>query len=121
MSIVTEFLDQRGLFVLYLWDIAWLQEGGEWFPLRTWQVTYRADPLPNIGWGVKLGTYGGRQVVEVSNDGTDTYAKVEDTLTLGDGLAVSVSTLSGRGLVVLILLFAVGLAVSRRHRQDGQR
>lgn len=102
MSIVTEFLDQRGLFVLYLWGMAILQEGQDWLPLRQWMTTFRADPLPNIGWGVKVGHYGGRSVLEVSNDDTATYAQVGETVTLDDAPVVSIPILSRWGQAALI-------------------
>ena len=109
MSIVTEFLEQRGLFVLYLWDVAILQEDQGWLPLRQWRVTYRADPEPNVGWGVKLGIYGGQQVLEVSNDGTDTYAQVGETVELADRSVVAIPTASVPAVVLACLLFVVGL------------
>mgnify|MGYP001608767108 CR=1 FL=1 len=102
MNIVTEFLDQPGLFILYLWDIALLQEGQDWTPVRKWLTNFRADPLPNIGWGLKLGTYLGQSVLEVSNDGTDTYAQVGDTVELDDSSVVSIPTVGRGGQAALI-------------------
>jgi hypothetical protein len=83
VSMVTEFFDGSGLFKAYFWDFEIQREGAtSWQALTSFQVNYQADPLPNIGWGVKLGMYDGHQVLEISNDGTDTYFKFSDVFTL---------------------------------------
>jgi hypothetical protein len=79
MSIITEFLASPGFFQVYFWDFELQREGSSiWEPLNTWKVFYRADPTPNVGWGAKIGTYNNRPVLEISNDGTDTYYQLND-------------------------------------------
>lgn len=86
-SIVTEFLDKtpaeisqgKGDFQVYFWDFEVQRENSTtWIPLRKMKVFYRADPTDNIGWGAKMGLYAGRPVLEISNDTTDTYYKLND-------------------------------------------
>ncbi|MDS4059341.1 MAG: putative Ig domain-containing protein [Candidatus Contendobacter sp.] len=86
-SIVTEFLDKtsveisqgKGDFQVYFWDFEVQRENSTtWMPLRKMKVFYRADPSDNIGWGAKIGVYAGRPVLEISNDTTDTYYKLND-------------------------------------------
>lgn len=86
-SIVTEFLYKtpteisqgKGDFQVYFWDFEVQRENSTtWIPLRKMKVFYRADPTDNIGWGAKIGLYAGRPVLEISNDTTDTYYKLND-------------------------------------------
>jgi hypothetical protein len=79
MGIVTEFLAAPGFLQVYFWDFEVQREGSStWEPLNTWKVHYRADPEPPYGLGAKIGTYNNRPVLEISNDGTDTYYKLND-------------------------------------------
>lgn len=41
-----------------------------------WKMHYKADPLENKTYGAKISTYKNKQVLEISNDGTDTYFKL---------------------------------------------
>ncbi len=79
-SIVTEFLATPGFFQVYFWDFEIQREGSSiWERLDTWKVFYQPDaPTPTSGWGPKIGDYNGKPVLEVSNDGTDTYFKLND-------------------------------------------
>lgn len=84
-SIVTEFLDKnpaevtagKGDFQAFFWDFKLMREHrSKWLPIRKLKCFYRADPKPNIGWGAKIGEYQKTPVLEISNDGTDTYYKL---------------------------------------------
>lgn len=82
-SIVTEFFDKPGFFQAYFWDFEVLRESSTtWEPLRKWKMTYRADPNENLTYGPKISIYNGIPVIEVSNDGTDTYFKLNDIFEL---------------------------------------
>lgn len=89
-GIVTEFFELEGSRIqFYLWDCqVWLEGGAKWEPLTQWAVTYTANPQPPPPpWhcGVKIGSYKGQHVLEVSNDGTPTYAGPHQTLDLVAG------------------------------------
>ncbi len=74
LSIYTEFLAQPGLFRAYFWDVEFLREGSStWEPIQQFKLTSYDGVPGDFGYGFKLGTHNGRSVIEVSNDGTDTY------------------------------------------------
>jgi len=62
-----------GGFRAFFWDMAVQPEGGAWEPLNTWTMGPDDHAEEFFGYGFKLGTYDGQQVIEVSQDGTNTY------------------------------------------------
>lgn len=127
-SIVTEFLDKtsteisqgKGDFQVYFWDFEVQRENSTtWIPLRKMKVFYRADPTDNIGWGAKIGFYAGRPVLEISNDTTDTYYKLNDVFEIQAANANSgaaIPTLNEWGLIVLSILLAVNMIILTQRR-----
>ena len=73
VTFACEFFNEPGLFQTYFWDLEVEREStSAWQPLLSWRVSYLTEPN-NDGWGPKLGTYNGQTVIEISNDGTNTY------------------------------------------------
>lgn len=106
-SIVTEFLDKtpeeisagNGDFQAYFWDFELQRENTTtWIPLRRMQVFYRADLTENIGWGAKIGQYQGHPVLEISNDTTDTYFKLNEIFEIPTSYSLTLLK-SGNGIV----------------------
>lgn len=82
-SFVTEFFDQPGFFQVYFWDLEIQKEGSlTWEPIKKWRMGYKSDSVENIGYGVKVSQYNNKSVIEISNDGTDTYLKLGGILEL---------------------------------------
>lgn len=94
-SITTEFLARSegeqehdvGNFQAYFWDIQIQSESTQaWTDI----TRFRNHHFPpgqgdrNIGWGPKISQYQGKNVLEISNDGTDTYFKINDVFDLND-------------------------------------
>jgi uncharacterized protein (TIGR03437 family) len=85
VDFVTEFFELRGTFQVFAWDFFFQEEGQPaWIPISDFKVTYQVLPGRNTGSGVRIGTYQGRRVLEFSNDRTDTYAQLNDIITLSD-------------------------------------
>lgn len=80
VSIYTEFLAYAGLFRAYYWGFEIQYEHGAWEPLTQWKLLSFDGPSTNYGYGFKIAEYAGRAVIEVSNDGTDTYFKQVGTV-----------------------------------------
>jgi len=83
-QIATEaFFDHSGLFQAFFWDIEIQREHrSTWERLRRWKlVESDAKPEENT-WGMKYARFKRRPAIEVSNDGTRTYAKKGDLIEL---------------------------------------
>jgi hypothetical protein len=124
-SIVTEFLDKSvdeistgtGDFQAYFWDFELQREGSDsWIPLRDMKVFYRADPDENIGWGARIGDYNGMPVLEVSNDTTDTYYKLNDVFEIPEPLVSESEVVPEPTTAGFFLAGLLGLARSFRRR-----
>ncbi len=87
INIVTEFFEMSGFFQVYVWDFTVQDEGSStWQTIKSFIVNYQNKPKRNTGSGVRLGNYRGNRVLEFSNDRTDTYAQLNDVLTLRMGI-----------------------------------
>ena len=83
IDMVTEFFETAGSFQAFVWDFAVQDENRQdWQPIYKFIVTYQVFPDRNTGSGVKIGSYQGRNILEFSNDRTDTYAQLGDILIL---------------------------------------
>ncbi len=72
-----------GLFRMYFWDVMIQREGeSTWDPLREWLLTWTDATEEGNTWGMKRSTFNGHDAIEVSNDGTPTYLKKNETLVL---------------------------------------
>jgi hypothetical protein len=83
-NIVTEFLSPPGFFQVLFWGMAVRREGSTtWIPLTTWKVGQNEFlDVRNVGSGGRVRTYNRHAVLEISNDGTDTYFQVNDIFQL---------------------------------------
>jgi hypothetical protein len=83
-NIVTEFLSPAGFFQALFWDMAVRRESSTtWIPLTAWKVGQNELlDVRNVGSGGRVNTYDGHAVLEISNDGTDTYLQVNDIFQL---------------------------------------
>lgn len=95
-SLRTEFFEMNGYFQAYYWDFQVLEEGGpSWRPLNDWAMPeynppncngnpndlscYSEDVKPlKFFYGPKFAIQGGKYVLEISNDDTDTYYHLND-------------------------------------------
>jgi hypothetical protein len=83
MSIVTEFFHQEGLFQGFFWDFEILKENSsKWEKIKKWKMFYKSDIGLNLTYGAKVSTYDNHNVLEISNDGTDTYFKLGDIFSI---------------------------------------
>lgn len=83
-QIATEaFFDHPGLFKAFFWDIEVQRENRfEWEAIRKWNlIESDAKPEENT-WGMKRSRFNNRSAIEVSNDGTRTYAKKGEIIEL---------------------------------------
>jgi hypothetical protein len=83
-QIATEaFSLHPGLFEAFFWDIEIQRENQvAWEPVSKWKLV-ESDAKPDANtWGMKRSTFADRPAIEVSNDGTKTYAKKGDILEL---------------------------------------
>jgi len=76
-----------GPFILFVFLPEYKVEARDWTPVREWKVRVKADrpdiPRPTlVGWGVKRRDVIGFSTIEFSNDGSDTYLRVGDVLSL---------------------------------------
>lgn len=83
-SFGTEFFNHPGFFQVYIWEPEVMAEGGSWQPVTRWKTGYCSDCSGSVinTYGAKLSTYNGWNVIEISNDGTDTYYKTGDIFVL---------------------------------------
>jgi hypothetical protein len=83
IDIVSEFFDRPGSFQVYLWGFEYQEENvAIWRPITRFVMNYQALPTRNKGSGVRVATYNGQAVLEFSNDGSDTYARLNQVLIL---------------------------------------
>ena len=86
-SIVNEFFQTSGFYQVFVWDFAIQDEDtSTWQTINDFSVTYQYNFKRNIGSGVRVGYYEGSGVLEFSNDRTDTYAKLNDHLSIGTAI-----------------------------------
>ena len=83
-QIATEaFFIHPGVFKAAFWDIEIQGEHRtEWEPIRKWKLVESDANAEENTWGMKLSNFGGRPVIEVSNDGSRTYARKGDIIEL---------------------------------------
>lgn len=75
------FVINPGLFKVFFWDIEIQRENRtDWKPIRKWKLV-ESDARENT-WGMKRSKFAGRPAIEVSNDGTRTYAKKGEIIEL---------------------------------------
>jgi hypothetical protein len=76
-QIATEaFSIHPGLFKAFFWDIEIQKEHrAVWEPIRKWRLVESDAKAGENTWGMKWSRFKGRPAIEVSNDGTRTYAK----------------------------------------------
>jgi hypothetical protein len=68
----TEFYLYSGLFKVYLWDFQFMRESTEsWEPLTQWIVDDQCGDAS--AYGVRLASFEGRTVMEISNDGPGSF------------------------------------------------
>ncbi len=68
----TEFYLYSGLFKVYLWDFQFRREStGSWEPLTHWIVDDQCGD--SSAYGVRLASFEGRTVMEISNDGPGSF------------------------------------------------
>jgi hypothetical protein len=81
-QIATEaFAIHPGRFKAYFWDVEMQRENRkEWEPIRKWKLVESDAKAEENTWGMKRGEFEGRPVIEVSNDGTRTYARKGEVL-----------------------------------------
>ncbi len=86
MQIATEaFVVHPGLLKVFVWDIEIQREGkSTWEPIQRWKVVRRHAPPDQDTWGMKLVTYEGQPAIELSNDGTHTYAREGDIIDMAE-------------------------------------
>lgn len=81
MPIVSEFLHHLGFFQVYMWDFQFKRENAtQWEDINQFEVTGPLETISNYhGWfGMRLAKYDGKTVLEISNDGTDSYFRSGD-------------------------------------------
>lgn len=105
-TIVTEFLYNPSFFQVYLWDLEFRRDGSTvWESVDTFdvlgqdQTASTTNPPVRGSSGIRMAEYDGRSVVEISNDGTNTYFEVGDpsTFTLPADPAVILDQLGCAG------------------------
>jgi hypothetical protein len=76
-QIATEaFVIHPGSFRAYFWDIEIQREFRDvWEPIRKWKLVESDAKAGENTWGMKWSRYKGRPAIEVSNDGTQSYAR----------------------------------------------
>jgi len=76
-QIATEaFIVHPGLFKAFFWDIEIQREHQvAWEPIRKWKLVESDAKEGENTWGMKWSSFNGQPAIEVSNDGTPTYAK----------------------------------------------
>jgi hypothetical protein len=76
LGFVTEFVHCLGFFQEFVYDVQFRRDGSQtWESLNTFSVA-GPDPAVNQyhGWfGIRMAEWQGKSVLEVSNDGTDSY------------------------------------------------
>jgi len=71
----TEFFLFSGIFKVYLWDFEFIREStGFWEPLTQWIVDDQCGD--DSAYGVRLASFKGRTVMEISNDETVSFLPV---------------------------------------------
>lgn len=83
-QIATEaFFIHPGLFQAFFWDIEIQRENrADWEPIRKWKLIESDAKAEANTWGMKRSKFAGRPAIEVSNDGTRTYAKQGEIIEL---------------------------------------
>lgn len=84
-NIATEaFRKHRGLLRVYYWDFEMQDEDStDWLSVYGGFLSTNGDPN-DMTWGMKRAKFQGKNVIEVSNDGTRTYLKNEQRFRLID-------------------------------------
>lgn len=83
-QIATEaFAIHPGFFKAFFWDIEIQRENSvAWEPIGKWKLVESDAKAEENTWGMKLSKINGHPMIEVSNDGTKTYAKKGDIIEL---------------------------------------
>jgi hypothetical protein len=83
-QIATEaFFVHPGLFKAFFWDIEIQREHRTvWEPIRKWKLIESDAKAEENTWGMKLSNFEGRPAIEVSNDGSRTYARKSEIIEL---------------------------------------
>jgi hypothetical protein len=85
----TEFYLFPGLFKVYLWDFLLMREStGSWEPLSSWIVDDQCGDAS--AYGVRLTSFEGRTVMEISNDGPGSFLPVGTIFDLGFPVEIDV-------------------------------
>jgi hypothetical protein len=83
-QIATEaFYIHSGMFKAFFWDIEIQSEHrAVWEPIRKWKLIESDANAEENTWGMKRANFEGRPAIEVSNDGSRTYARKGEIIEL---------------------------------------
>jgi hypothetical protein len=119
LNFYTEFFGESGLFKVYLWDLEILREsGGGWQPLVEWIVDHHCGSLTEFG--VRLATFQGKPVIEISNDGPASFFPAGTIFSLSGQAIPALSTRGWIALAAVLLGTSVTLLAARARAGSGR-
>ncbi|MEH6589816.1 MAG: hypothetical protein V7746_06165 [Halioglobus sp.] len=114
----TEFYQFPGLFKVYLWDFQFMRHStGDWEPLVQWIITHHCGNTS--AYGVRLASFGGQTVMEISNDGPGSFIPEGTIFELGLHVTIDIKPGSDNNKVNLKSKGVIPLAILTTNIADG--